>query len=220
MDECAECGARVDGAAAYCDDCADRGGGRAPTDRDRGGAGARTVDRDGGADGVTTVDRGGGHGAVASPAERAVAALLGVAAVVGGFSSVESLSFLPEALGFLDPVETGGFLLNTTVRLGLAAAFAVGAKRLADGTADAGRIGRALRSLAVVSVVLTGVAVLAPFGVLRWVPSVLDPGAIVVAAAVRYVTPGPVTVDPALLGIAGVGAVVSFAAGTALATDR
>lgn len=214
MDECAACGAAVDGAAAYCDDCADRDGERAGSDRD---GGRRVGDHDRPtASGSTAGDRSG----VAAPEERAVAALLAVAAVVGGFATLESLSFLPEALGFFDPVDTVGFLLNAALKLALVVAFAVGAKRLADGTADADRIGRALRGLAVVSVALTGLAVVAPFSIFRWLPTVLDPGAIVVDVAVRYLAPGSFTIGPALLGIAGVGAVISFVAGTVLSTDR
>lgn len=202
MAECAACGAPVDAATTYCDDCADRSTGSG-TDRSRAAA-------------TTVAGRERRGDVVASPTERTVAALLAAAAVVGGFTTLESLSFLPESIGFVDALYAVGFLANVAIQLGLAVAFAVGAKRLADGTADATRYGRLLQALAVLSVVLTAVAVYAPFAVLRWLPTVLDPGAVVFNLAVREFASGQYALGATLVGVAGVGAVVSFAAGTAL----
>ena len=206
MDECAACGARVDATATYCDDCADEGSARSTTAshaREATGAAGRT-DRDG--------------GAVASPTRRAVAALLALAAVGSAFTFAQSLAFLPEALRYFRAVQTVGFLVNQTVDLALVVAFAVGAKRLVDGTADAAQYGRALQGLAVASAVLTVVGALAPRSALRWVPSFLDPGGIVLNVGLRYLGPGAIGVELALVAVGGVGAIISVVAGRALAT--
>lgn len=195
MDECAACGRPVDD-ATYCGNCTgerdDAPESRSPRRTDDG---------------------------VASPRARLVGSFLALAAVVGGVAAARSLVYLPEVLAFFDPIDSVGFLLTQAVNVALVVAFAVMAKRLFDDTADAPQYGRILQVLAVASVAFGVLVTVLPDTVARWLPAVFDPGYVTLNVAARYLAPvvfsGPLTT----LGLGVVGASVTFAAGTALATD-
>jgi hypothetical protein len=196
MDECAACGRPVDD-ATYCETCTeDRAtfvSSRSPQPTDDG---------------------------VASPRARLVGAFLALAAVVGGVAAARSLVYLPDVLTYFDPLDSVGFLLTQAVNVALVVAFAVMAKRLFDDTADAPRYGRILQTLAIASVAFGVLVTILPDAVARWLPAVFDPGYVTLSVAARYLAPivfsGPLTT----LGVGVVGASVTFAAGTALATDN
>jgi len=201
MDDCAACGARVENGRTYCVDCAQGATGdeRASLDELR----SRTTRRD----------------AVASPRARGVGAVLALAALLGGVAAVRSLVYVPEALAYFDPVDTVGFLVVQGVNVALVAAFAVMAKRLFDGTAEAARYGRVLQALAAASVVVGALVLALPDGVVRWLPAVFDPGYVTLSVAARYLAPVAFSGPLATFGLGVAGAAVSFAAGTALRRD-
>jgi len=100
MDECAACGATVDGYATYCDACGDGDG---DGDGDDSGH-ARPHDR--------THRPEEASFDVPSPVARGVGALLASAVLLGGFTTFQSLQYLPEALSYYEPVDTVGFFAN------------------------------------------------------------------------------------------------------------
>lgn len=196
MAECAGCGRTVDDDATHCDACASEPSEHTPT--------PRAVH----------------HDDVASPRARVVGAFLAIAAIVGGVAAARSLVYLPEVLAYFEPIDSIGFLLTQTVNVALVVAFAVMGKRLFDDTANAARYGPVLQVLAVASVAAGVLVTVLPDTVARWFPAVFDPGYVTLNVAARYLAPvvfdGPLTT----LGVAIVGASVTFAAGTALADTQ
>lgn len=194
MDECAACGARVDGATTYCDDCADRA-----SDSTRGqGRGSRPV-RD-----------------AASPAARAVAVLLAAGALLGGFGTLQSLRYVPQALSAGLSLDTLGFLATRALRVTLLVVFAVMAVQLYDGTANARRYGRALRALAAGTVGFGLAVVVFPAAFGRWLPTLLDPASVALHALAFFAAPRLLFGELSVFALSVLGAAVSYLAGTRL----
>ncbi|WP_227131285.1 hypothetical protein [Halorubellus salinus] len=194
MDECVACGASIRGASAYCDDCAERA-----------------------SDGTASAPSR--EGRVSSPAARAVAILLAAAALLGGFQTVQTLQYLPQAVVLGLSLDTVGFLAVQAVNVTLLVAFAVMAKRLFDGAADRARYGRVLRALAAASVAFGTLVTVLPNPVVRWLPTVVDPAYVVLNVLAFHVAPTVLWAEWQVLAVAVVGASISFAAGTALRQD-
>lgn len=200
MDECAACGATVDGYATYCDACStDAGDG----DSNPGRRGRVRHSEEPSYD-------------APSPVARGVGALLVAAVLLGGFVTLQSLRYLPQVLSFYAPLETVGYLLNQLITIALLVAFAVMAKRLLDGTADADRYGRLLKALAVASVASGVVVTTTPERLSRWLPTFVDPGYVVLNVVARYTYPDVFVQELGVLLLGIVGASVTFAAGTRL----
>lgn len=196
MEECAACGARVDGAATYCDDCADRA-----NDSERAGErGTRAVTD------------------AASPAARAVAVLLAVGALLGGFGTLQSLRYVPQALSAGPSLDTLGFLTTRALRVTLLVVFAVMAARLYGGTANVARYGRALQALSAGTVVFGLAVVVFPAAFGRWLPTLLDPASVALHALAFFLAPGFLFGELSVFGVAVVGAAVSYLAGARLET--
>jgi len=204
MDECAACGATVDGYATYCDACGDGDG---DGDGDDSGH-ARPHDR--------THRPEEASFDVPSPVARGVGALLASAVLLGGFTTFQSLQYLPEALSYYEPVDTVGFFANQLLTVALLVAFAVMAKRLFDGTADTHRYGRLLQLLAVASVASGVVVTATPDTITRWLPTFVDPAYVVLNVVLVYTYPDVFARDLGFLALGILRATVTFTAGARL----
>ncbi|MFC6953168.1 hypothetical protein [Halorubellus litoreus] len=196
MDECVACGASVRGATTYCDDCANRDD-----------------------DAATATSTASVDDRVSSPTSRAVAVLLAAGALLGGFQTVQTLLYLPQAVAVGWSPDTLGFIAVQAVNVTLLVSFAIMAKRLFDGTADRARYGRVLRVLAVASVGFGTLVTALPNPVVRWLPTVMDPAYVVLNVLAFHLAPTVLWTEWQMLAVGVVGAAVSFGAGTALQRD-
>jgi hypothetical protein len=193
MDACADCGRPVDD-RTYCDACGDR-----------------ASDPTGSADGGSRAVRG-----AASPAARAVAVLLAAGALLGGFGTVQSLRYVPQALSAGLSLDTLGFLATRALRVTLLVVFGVMAVRLYDGTANVARYGRALRALATATVAFGIAVVVFPAAFGRWLPTLLDPASVALYSLAFFAAPRFLFGELSVFAVALVGAVVSYLAGVRL----
>jgi len=191
MASCATCGANVGDGRTYCSSCA--GG----ADRSRQGA----------------VD------AVPTPLHRAVAAFLAVATLLGAVGAVRSLTFLPLVVRQFRGVDAVGFVATRLVLIGFLVAYAVMAKRLYDGSADAETYGRVLQAVALLSAASGVVVTVLPDATARWLPTVDGPAHIVLTTAAFYLARDVFASDWQVLALGVAAAIVTFAAGTALVRE-
>ncbi|NHN40739.1 hypothetical protein G9C85_03690 [Halorubellus sp. JP-L1] len=190
MPPCAACGADVDGDGTYCTACAN--------------------DASDGREAVPPV---------ATPLHRAVAAFLAVATLLGAFSLLRSLTYLPTIAEHFGGVDVVGFVATRVVLVGFPVAYAVMAKRLYDGTARAGTYGRVLQVVAGLSVASGVLVTVLPDALTHWLPTVQGPGHIVLSTTRFYLARTAFATDWQVLALGVAGAIVTFAAGTALVRD-